>query len=70
MPDARGKDAKLWLISMRRLVEIIIGLLTEQFNIQKVRASSLWHLTNRVTRKVLSRTVAVMINKSLGNPSL
>ena len=70
MPDTRGKDAQPWLISTRRLVETVIGQLTEQFNIQKVRARSLWHLTNRITRKVLSHTVAVMINKSLGNPPL
>jgi len=69
-PDTRGKDAQTWLISTRRLVETVIGQLTEQFNIQKVRARSLWHLTNRITRKVLSHTMAVMINKSLGNPPL
>ena len=70
MSDTRGKDAQSWLISTRRLVETVIGQLTEQFNIQKIRARNLWHLTNRITRKVLSHTVAVMINKSLGNPPL
>lgn len=70
MKDPRGKDASSWIISTRRLVETVIGQLTEHFHIQKVRARDLWHLTNRVSRKILSHTVAVFINKSLGNEPL
>lgn len=70
MNDPRGKDASSWLVSTRRLVETVIGQLTEQFNIQKVRARDLWHFTNRIARKILSHTVAVFINKAIGNEPL
>ena len=70
MEAPRGKDASKWLVSTRRLVETVIGQLTEQFNIQKIRARDLWHLTNRITRKVLSHTIGVFINKMMGNQPL
>jgi hypothetical protein len=70
MTDTRGKDAGKWLVSTRRLVETVIGQLTERFHIEKVRTRDLWHLTNRIIRKTLSHTIAVLANKLLGNPSL
>ncbi len=68
--DTRGKDASPWLTSTRRLVETVIGQLVQRFNIEKVRARDVWHLTSRISRKVLSHTVAVFINKQLGNKPL
>lgn len=68
MTDVRGKDTNRWIIKTRRLVETIIGQLTEQFHIQKIRARAIWHLTNRVARKVLAHTCGVAINLLLGNP--
>ena len=38
MTDKRGKDANSWLISTRRLVETVIGQLSDRFHIEKVRA--------------------------------
>ncbi len=70
MIDPRGKDANLWLVSTRRLVETVIGQLTERFNIEKNWARDLWHFTNRISRKVLSHTVAVFVNKMIGNQPL
>lgn len=70
MADARGNDCNRWLTSTRRLVETVIGQLSEQFNIEKVRARDLWHLTNRIGRKILAHTVGIMVNKLLGNPPL
>jgi hypothetical protein len=70
MTDLRGKDCNRWITSTRRLVETVIGQLSEHFHIEKVRARDLWHLTNRVGRKILSHTVGVIINKLLGNPPL
>lgn len=70
MTDSRGKDCNRWITSTRRLVETVIGQLSEHFHIEKVRARDLWHLTNRVGRKILSHTVGVIINKLLGNPPL
>ena len=70
MNDIRGKDCNRWITSTRRLVETVIGQLAQQFNIEKIRARNLWHLTNRITRKVLAHTVGVMINKINGFPAL
>ena len=70
MTDTRGKDCNRWLTSTRRLVETVIGQLSEQFHIEKVRARDLWHLTNRIGRKILAHTVGIMINKLLGNSPL
>ncbi len=70
MEDPRSKSFMRWLVSTRRLVETVIGQLADRFNIEKVRARDLWHLTSRITRKILAHTVAMVINKSLGNPPL
>ncbi|EEH68212.1 hypothetical protein HMPREF0023_2255 [Acinetobacter sp. ATCC 27244] len=45
----------------------MIGQLTDRFHIQKVRAKDLWHLTHRITRKILSHTICVVLNKKLGH---
>ncbi|WP_347252393.1 IS982 family transposase [Legionella sp.] len=70
MEDKRGKRFAKWLTSTRRLVETVVGQLTERFQIEKVRARKLWYLTNRIARKVLAHTVCAYINKKLGNPPL
>jgi len=70
MKDLRGKDCNCWITSTRRLVETVIGQLTERFHIEKVSARDIWHLTSRVARKILAHTVAGFINKMLGNPVL
>lgn len=69
---AKREPPKLrrFLTATRRLVETVIGQLTEQFNIEKVRARKLWYFTHRIVRKVLAHTVCVFINKLLGNPPL
>jgi len=67
MEDPRGKDASSWLVSTRRLVETVIGQLTDRFNIEKNWARDLWHFTNRIARKVLSHTAVFFINKIIGN---
>lgn len=66
MKDSRPKPFVKQLTQVRRLVETVIGQLTERFNLEKIRARDLWHLTNRVTRKLLSHTIAVFFNSSLG----
>lgn len=68
--ETRSKKFLKWLISTRRLVETVIGQLTERFNIEKVRARKMWYLSNRITRKVLSHTICACINKKIGNPIL
>ena len=50
----------------RRLVETVIGQLSSRFNIERNWARDVWHLTNRLWRKILSHTVAFCLNSSLG----
>lgn len=70
MNEKRSKSFIKWLKSTRRLIETVIGQLTERFQIEKVRARKLWYLTNRIARKILSHTICVCINKKIGNPPL
>lgn len=70
MQEKRSDKFIKWLISTRRLVETVIGQLTERFHIEKVRARKVWYLTNRIARKVLAHTLGVWVNKQNGNPPL
>lgn len=70
MIDERGENFNRWLVSTRRLVETVIGQFATQFHIEKIWARDLWHLTNRVVRKVLAHTIGIVINKIIGNPPL
>jgi hypothetical protein len=42
----------------------------ERFSFQKVLSRDLWHLTNRIIRKLLSHSIAVFLNRSLGRDNL
>ena len=70
MKDERPDSFTKLLKSKRRLVETVIGQLAERFEIEKTKARDLWHLTNRITRKILSHTVGIFLNKLMGNPPL
>jgi hypothetical protein len=70
MQETRSEKFVTWLKSKRRLVETVIGQLTERFNLEKVRARKMWYLTNRIARKILAHTICVSINKQYGNPPL
>jgi hypothetical protein len=70
MKETRSEQFVKWLKSTRRLVETVIGQLTERFHIEKIRARKVWYLTNRLARKVLAHTICVFINKQNGNPPL
>lgn len=67
MVDHRCEESMRILMKARRKIETVIGQLTDRFNIQKVRAKDLWHLSHRVIRKILSHTVCVVLNTNLGN---
>ena len=70
MKDNRPKKFVQKLNNTRRLIETVIGQLTERFNIEKVRARDLWHLTVRIGRKLLAHTVNCSLNYKEGNPIL
>ena len=58
------------LTRMRQVVETVIGQLATRFHAERTWARDLWHLTARLARKVLSHTVAVLLNGRAGNPPL
>lgn len=66
----KDKTIKNQLVKDRRLVETVIGQLTERFHIEKVRARDTWHLINRFIRKCLAHTLGVFLNYRLGNQPL
>jgi len=51
-------------------VETVNGQLADRVRVKRVWARDLWHLCNRVIRKVLSHTVAIWLNRSAGLPQL
>ena len=54
MKEERPKSFLNWMMRTRRLVETVIGQLTERFHIEKVRARDLWHQGSRFWRKLLA----------------
>lgn len=70
MKEDRPKPVVRLLMKARRIVETVIGQLSERFNIQRVRARDLWHLSHRLIRKILSHNLCFVLNKKLGNPPL
>jgi len=70
MKDSRPKGFLNWMKGTRRLIETVIGQLTERFHIEKVRARNLWHKMSRFWRKLLAHTVCVKINIDQGNEPL
>lgn len=54
----------------RYRIDTVFSQLTDRFDIKKVWAKDLWHLCNRLIRKILSHTFSFMLNQRLGNPSL
>jgi hypothetical protein len=62
MKDTRPRAFVKTLTSVRRLVETVIGQLSDRFHIEKVRGRDLWHQTSRLARKLLSHTVGIFLN--------
>ncbi|MCB1075832.1 MAG: IS982 family transposase [Simkania sp.] len=61
MKDDRPKAFLKRMLGIRRLVETIIGQLTERFHIEKIRAKDLWHQYSRFWRKILAHTVCIAL---------
>jgi len=70
MLDPRPPGVIKQLTKTRRLVETVIGQLSEQFHFEKIRARDTWHLTSRMARKVLAHTLGIFMNRQLGRPDL
>jgi len=53
------------LTGKRRLIETVAGQLEQRFGIKTTFARDLWHLFNRIIRKILSHTMCVFLNLKL-----
>jgi hypothetical protein len=54
MADPRPQWAVRTLSRVRKRVETAIGLLTEQFNITRIKAHDTWHYASKLARKLLA----------------
>ncbi len=69
--DPNPKRSALALLSrLRYRIDTVFSQLTERYSIKRVWAKDLWHLSGRLLRKVLSHTVAFLLNHQLGNRPL
>ena len=51
-----------FLSRLRYRIDTVFSQLTERYSVKRVWARDLWHLTSRLLRKVLSHTVAFLLN--------
>ncbi len=58
------------LSRLRYRIDTVFSQLTERYCIKRVWARDTWHLASRLLRKVLSHTVAFLLNHQMGNPPL
>jgi Transposase DDE domain len=58
------------LSRVRYRIDTVFGQLVDRCNVKRLWARDLWHLSNRVLRKVLMHSLAVLLNVELGNSPL
>lgn len=58
------------LSRFRYRIDTVFSQLTGCYAIKRVWTRELWHLASRLLRKVLSHTVAFLLNHQLGNQPL
>lgn len=58
------------LSRFRYRIDTVFSQLVEHYSVKRVRAKDLWHLASELLRKVLSHTVAFLLNYLLGNRPL
>jgi Transposase DDE domain len=59
-----------YLSRLRYRIDTVFSQLAGRYSIKRVWARDLWHLTSRLLRKVLSHTVAFLLNHQAGNRPL
>jgi hypothetical protein len=59
-----------FLSLVRYQIDTVFSQLTERYSVKRVWAKDLWHLVGRLLRKVLSHTVAFLLNHRAGNRPL
>ncbi|WP_257297165.1 transposase, partial [Endozoicomonas sp. YOMI1] len=68
MKDKRPKLFVRLIMRIRRRIETVIGQLAERFDIEKCRCRDMWHMTSRITRKLLAHNVGSFLNIEAGRP--
>jgi hypothetical protein len=63
-------ERSAFLSRLRYRIDTIFSQLTRRYSIKRVWAKDLWHLSGRLLRKVLSHTVAFLLNYQAGNRPL
>jgi hypothetical protein len=58
------------LSRFRYRIDTIFSQLVVRYSIKRVWARDMWHLASRLLRKVLSHTVAFLLNHQMGHPPL
>jgi hypothetical protein len=66
-PAPRKSD---YLSRLRYRIDTVFSQLLGRYSVKRVWARDLWHLTSRLLRKVLSHTLAFLLNHRSGNPPL
>ena len=58
------------LSRLRYRIDTVFSQLTARYSLKRVWAKDIWHLAGRLLRKVLSHTVAFLLNHRAGNRPL
>jgi hypothetical protein len=66
-PDPKSSA---YLSRLRYRIDTVFSQLTGRYSIKRTWAKDLWHLTGRLLRKVLSHTIAFLLNHRAGNRPL
>ncbi len=67
--DPNPKRSAL-LSRLRYRIDTVFSQLVGRYSVKRVWARDMWHLKSRLLRKVLSHTVAIVLNHRLGNQPL
>ena len=59
-----------FLSRLRYRIDTIFSHLTQRYSVKRLWARDMWCLASRLLRKVLSHTVAFLLNHRVGNPPL
>ena len=63
-------ERSAFLSRLRYRIDTVFSQLTERYCVKRVWARDLWHLASRLLRKILSHTLAFLLNHRVGNPPL
>ena len=63
-------ERSVFLSRLRYRIDTVFSQLTGRYCVKRVWAKDLWHLAGRLLRKVLSHTVAFLLNHRAGNRPL